>query len=98
MSGANWPSRRITVPVEQYTVAGVAVEGDVEKVLHELGAVYRFHGVAEPWAPVAADVPLHAVQRVRHRVDGVDNETQLGVLDVVKVEGFPTCVRNKQTA
>ena len=45
---------------------------------------------------MAADVPLHTVQRVRHRVDGVDDETKLGVLDVVRFEGFTPCVRNKR--
>ena len=75
--------------VELDAVVAVADERRVEQVVDEDGSVDGPHRVAQA-RPAAAHVAVHVVQRVRHRVDRVDDEAELRVLNVVGRQVFVT--------
>ena len=85
------PGRGVPIPVKLDQVVAVRVEGDIEEVLEEDGAVDGRHGLAQS-PPSSTHVPLHVVYSVGHGVNGVHHEPQLGVLFVVTGEVFLSCV------
>ena len=92
MQQTSLPRRRISSGVEGDQVAAVADERRVEQVSEKLGAVDGFHGGAETARRGPADVAVHGVERVRHRVNGVDDEAKLRVLlSVVRLQRLVSC-------
>lgn len=67
------PAGWVSLLVELNDVAAIGGEGGVEKVVEEYGAIDRVHGATKA-RHSTAHLLVHGVQRVCHRVHGVDHE------------------------